>query len=274
MRIKSTFQHGPIQAYKFAYSPFGKPKLGVHLYYIDGLLIDTGQSRMRKVVAETVSSLAVEQIYITHYHEDHSGNVHLLSQYFQCPAFSSRLCCALMKSPPPISFAQYVSWGPRAAYPHLQVKEDFIETDKYHFQIIPIPGHAVDMVALYEANEGWLFSADLYVHNYISYMLTEESIKTQIESISTILELDFDTLFCSHNPQLQSGKKRLSEKLHFLEEFYDKVASEYRKGKTAKAVFQDLQLNEKWFVRFLSHGCLSKMNMVRSVIRDERNSSL
>lgn len=270
MKITETSKYEEVQLYRFAYHPFAKPQLGVYLYYVDDLLIDTGQTRMSQEILKTIGSLKVQQIFVTHYHEDHSGNIALLQKHFDCPVYSSSLCAEMMKNPPPICFAQKMTWGTRPAYFDLQANDTAIHTPNFHFQIIPIPGHAQDMVALYEPHKRWLFSADLYINSYISYFLREESIQQQIESLKRVLALDFDTLFCSHNPQFKSGKNKLAEKLNFLEKFYEQVAQVYHQGLNARQIMRRLNLNEKWSVRFLSSGDLSKLNMVQSVIRDEQ----
>jgi len=263
MTITHTFQHEAVNGYKFGYSPFGKPKMYVHVYYIDGLLIDTGNSN---------AELDVRQIFITHHHEDHSGNQNRLQQHFNCPAYASEACCELMKKPPKISLAQYIFWGNRPPNHQLIPHKASIHTDKYNFQIIPIPGHASDMVALYEPDKKWLFSADLYVHYYINYFMKNESVAQQIQSIKRILELDFEVLFCAHNPKFTGGKALLEKKLVFFENFYAHVSELYEKGYTAAQIFKQLNFKENRYIKFLSHGNLSKMNMVKSVIRDVENS--
>ena len=124
------------------------------------------------------------------------------------------------------------------------------------------------MLALYEPNKRWLFSADLYINSRIGYYITTESIKEQIESINRILELDFDVMFCSHNPQLTNGKVKLKEKLDFLEDFVKDVMRLSDKGHQPKEIFKLLKLKELKTIKFLSSGELSKMNMVKSVLRD------
>ena len=272
MRISEFFKYEKIIGYKFGYAPFGKPKMFAHIFFVDGLLIDTGQSRMRKEIFNTTYKLPVQQIFITHHHEDHTGNLIQLKKHFKCPAYSSELCRQLMKNPPPISFAQNVFWGERPGNNFLEKKENNIETNKFSFKIIPISGHAVDMVALYEPNKKWLFSADLYVNSYIGYFMREESMSEQIHSIKKILEVDFDILLCSHNPQLKSGKEQLKKKLHFMETFYTRVAELYHIGNSAKQIMKKLKLSEYWQVRLMSGGALSRLNMVRAVIRDEKNN--
>ncbi|MAX81306.1 MAG: hypothetical protein CL843_14175 [Crocinitomicaceae bacterium] len=268
MTIAEQFSLEEIQGFRFGSTLFGRPKMVSHIYYIDGLLIDTGHSKMRKQIVQSLSHLAVEQLFITHHHEDHSGNLAELKNKFNSPAYASSLCAKMMKAPPKLSFAQQLTWGNRPPQHDIIPKDNFIATNKYRFEIIPIPGHAPDMVALYEPERKWLFSADLYLNSYISYFIYDESMLTQINSIKCILTLDFDALICSHNPQLTNGKEKLKEKLQFLEQFFDRVKQLHQKGYDEQSIFKTLDLNEKTKIKILSQGQLSKMNMVRSVIRD------
>jgi len=270
MKISESFDYQEVKGFKFGYDPFSQPKLCVYIYYIDGLLIDTGQPKMRKEILEKLNLLQVNQIYLTHHHEDHSGNAPALQKQFNCPVYASSPCCEMMKNPPSISFAQHIFWGDRPANFDLIAKDDVIETEKYSFQIIPVPGHAVDMVALYEPKKRWLFTADLYVHHRIKYFMKSESVAQQIDSIKRILELDFDVMLCGHYPQLKNAKPLLKKKLHFFEDFYQKVAELHHQKYSPKAIFQKLQLKEKLTTKILSHGHLSTINMVKAVVRDEK----
>ncbi|MEM6726697.1 MAG: hypothetical protein AAF598_21845, partial [Bacteroidota bacterium] len=67
---------------------------------------------------------------------------------------------------------------------------------------------------------------------------------------------------------LKDGKIRIQKKIEFFEDFFGKVAHFYRKGMDAKTIFQEMKLKERQPVKFLSGGELSRMNMIRSVIRD------
>lgn len=270
-RTKS-YHFEDVRYFKFAYHPIGEPFLCVYIYYLDGLLIDTGQPKARKTILKALDDLAVEQVFLTHHHEDHTGNVPAITRKFQCPAYAPSKCCELMKAPPPLSFAQQMIWGNRPPNPNILAKDDLIETTNYTFRQIPIPGHAEDMVALYEPNKGWLFSADLFVNSYIGYFLKNESVTQQISSIKRVLDLEFDVLFCSHNPRLHDGRKKLEQKLHYLEDFYGKVAVEFQKGLSSKQIFKQLKLKEHGYTYLLSHGELSKLNMVRSAMRDYRKA--
>lgn len=271
MKIASTFQFENIQGFKFGSNPFGQPKMFAHVYFIDGLLIDTGHRNMRKEIMKLLHSLPVHQIYITHHHEDHTGNLKQLQDHFKCPTYASSMCVELMKKPPKISPAQWMTWGNRPANFNIQIQENHLKTPNYCFEIIPIPGHAVDMVCLFEREKGWLFSADLWVHDYIRYFMRAESMRQQIESMKKVLTLDFEVMLCSHNPQFKNGKNRLEKKLQFFEDFYGEVAKLNHQGYSISSIIREMNLKRSWQIRILSLGELSTINMVRSVIRDEES---
>lgn len=247
--------------------PLGEPKLTVNLFLIDGLLIDTGPPRLYQEVLKNLGTKTVNQVFVTHHHEDHTGNVAKLSAHFNCPVYSSPLCSKMMKAPPRISFAQYITWGNRPPYHDLQGVTK-LATDHYEFELINIPGHAPDMVALHEPYKKWLFSADAYVHHYISYFLFSESVSQQIDSLEKLLQLDFETVFCSHIPPFKDGREKLNKKLTFLKSFDAQVREQASKGYSAKKIMKVLDLKERWDIRILSHGMLSKLNMVKSVLKD------
>lgn len=271
MKITSSFKYENIQGYKFGSVPYGKPRMFSHIYFLDGLLIDTGHSNMSKAVFDTIAPLPVEQIFITHHHEDHTGNLAAFQTHFKCPTYADPACVELMKKPPKISFAQWSIWGNRPANFKLQAKTKILQTSNYSFELISVPGHAVDMVCLYEANRGWLFSADLWVKEYIRYFMDSESMWQQIVSIRRVLELDFDVLLCGHNPQFENGKEKLAQKLQFLEDFYGRAATLYHQDYTASAIMKKMNIKEDWATRILSTGQLSAINMVKAVIRDEES---
>lgn len=251
-------------------SPIGKPNLYVNVYFVDGLLIDTGQSRMKKAIKAYVSDLQLEQIFISHHHEDHTGNLDMIRSMQTLKAWGSAKCAEIMKAPPSLSIPQKIFWGPRKPT-HIDVLQgNTLDTNNHSFEVIPIHGHAADMIGLYDRQRGWFFSADLFVNHYIAYFLDNESMADQITSIRGVLDLDFDIMFCAHNPQFENPKHKLKQKLQFLEDFYGKVAAKYHKGMNAAEIMKALGMKEQQTIKRLSQGKLSKINMVRAVIRDEK----
>lgn len=269
MQITNLFNYPPVQGFQFGSALFGKPKMYVYSYFVDGLLIDTGHSNAKKMILSHLKKLPIEQIFITHHHEDHNGNLIDLQNHFKVPTYANPLCAKIMENPPSISFSQWLLWGKTAPNENILSVEDKISTPNHTFQLIPIPGHARDMVALYEASEGWLFSADLYIYDYIKFCLREESIAQQIASLKRVLALDFDLLFCSHNPKMKNAKIHLRRKQDFLENFYQTVLNWHNQGYPSEQIMDKMKLKKMYWMRFISGGALSSLNMVKAVIRDE-----
>ena len=262
------FQHQEVLGFQFPATLLGQSKSSSTVYFVDGLLIDTGHSKKCTDVMESIEQLSIDQVFLTHHHEDHTGNIHEIHARFNPVVYSSPQCAEMMQSPPELTFVQKVYWGSRASFQQITPIEKILETKNHQFQLIPVSGHAPDMVVLYEPEREWLFSADLFINTRIGYFISDESIKAEIESIQRILMLEFDVLFCGHNPQLKNGKSKLQEKLNYLEDFTVKVLRLYEKGYSNRAIFKELKLKELRMLKLFSGGYLSKMNMVESVIRD------
>ena len=148
------------------------------------------------------------------------------------------------------------------------LETDKIETKNYTLQPIYTPGHCDDHYCYYEANKGWLFSGDLFVAERIKYFSYFESMLTQIESLKKLLKLDFDVLFCSHNPKTKNGKEHLSNKLHFFEDFAGKVTQYYGQGKSVKEIFSLMRMKENVYYKVITSGEFTAENMVKSVVND------
>ncbi len=263
---KKSFQD--IDYWKLGSNPFGKPKMYVHCFLVDGLLIDTGQPRIRKELLTALQSEPIHRIIVTHHHEDHSGNIEAIKRLKNVEAFSSPLCCELMRNPKIVEPPRYITWGQptKAGLIPLPPKTT-LETDRYSFEIIDTPGHAIDQISLHEANQGWLFSGDLYVHDYVKLFMRDEDMNLQIESIQKLLQLDFDTLLCNHQPIFSNGKERLQTKLQFLQDLYGRIEAGHSKGLNEREIMQVLGWEEFRFAKWISFGQLSRVNMVRSVLK-------
>ena len=125
------------------------------------------------------------------------------------------LCSELVQGKVGTCLPQRMYWGtPRYTNKVIPFSNTTLETEKRCFELITIPGHSPDQIALYEPNEGWLFSADAFVSPVIKYFMREESMYEQITSLKKLVALDFEALFCSHNPLMQGGKEKLNQKFN------------------------------------------------------------
>jgi glyoxylase-like metal-dependent hydrolase (beta-lactamase superfamily II) len=241
----------------------------VLLYVVDGLVIDTGQRNMQKVAVELLQAKKLEQILLTHHHEDHSGNASVLSQCHHIPVTGHAITVDKIRNGFNIlPYQQYV-WG-KADVVEATPFESAIETNRFKFLPIHTPGHSRDHTVYLEEENGWLFSGDLYLGDHIKYFRADEGLIDQITSLEKVLEFDFDALFCAHHPCLENGKAKLRNKLRFLEDLYGNIQMLADEGLPLKAIIKRLDPKSDRWVKLITMGNVSFANAVRSVINTAR----
>lgn len=276
MRILKKHDYGPVTGYEFGWSPVGRPLMTAYVYRFGPVLIDTAFSHVRKDIIRVLEPAPPDVVFLTHYHEDHSGNAAAIKAMFNVPVYGHLLTIQKLEKKYRIFPYQHLMWG--AADPVTVMPFD----DKWEgggYTLVPVhaPGHSKDHTVYLETRNGWLFSGDLYLGDRIRYFRSDEKIADQIASIKKILLLDFDALFCGHHPHPENGKKSLERKLAFLEDFYGHVAALAKKGMEEKEIMRTLRLTEDRFIYLLCFGNVGMKHMVRSVIRslmDPRDFSL
>lgn len=255
-----------VTGYELGFSPVGRPLMTVFCYVIGDILIDTGQSHMRKAVLDIAEAYSVKSVLLTHHHEDHSGNAEAVKRALKIPVFAHPATIDKMSKPYRVFPYQRWIWGVNTPLSADPLPGEIFESRHLKFQAVHTPGHSKDHTVYLEINHGWLFSGDLYLGDRIKYFRADEKIADQIASLKKILACDFDALFCGHRPRPKKGKDYLAAKLGFLEDFYGRVSELADQGLDDKTVMQSLELKEQWLVRLMCFGNVSMRNMVRSAM--------
>ena len=265
MNLVKKTAFGEVEAIRLGFGPIGPPLMSVFLYIVDGLVIDTGQRNMQKVVVELLKHRNLKQILLTHHHEDHSGNAFALGKGHGISVTGHPLTVEKMRYGFKIRPYQRYVWG-KADVLEVIPFGSTIETDRFKFEPIHTPGHSKDHTVYLEAENGWLFSGDLYLADRIKYFRSDERLNHQITSLRRVLEFDFEVLFCAHHPCLENGKARLKKKLQFLEDFYGNILMLIEKGLSEKAIIKNLDTRSDRWIKWITMGNVSFANMVRSAI--------
>ncbi len=256
-------------------------------YLVDGLLIDSGAPGGENDLREFVKSLnhdeMIDKCFITHSHEDHAGNAHLLSTEFGIPIYTSKKAGDLLKKGNTYPEYRQLAWGPRLLPVNAKVIDEPIVTKakKYKFELFPMSGHAPELVALIEKQQQWAFVADAVQPKYKMIFGRNSGIQEDIsliyQSLSKFYEFteDLDKLliFSAGNGVLR-GRETIKEKVEEIENLYLKVHEEYRKlhkegfkgNKLIKKIVKNIFKRES-IIAQLTQGDLSRENLIFSLLK-------
>jgi glyoxylase-like metal-dependent hydrolase (beta-lactamase superfamily II) len=271
MNIIKTDYFGEVEGIRLGYGPIGPPLMSVFMYVVDGLVIDTGQHHMQKYVIEQLKDKKLNQIILTHHHEDHSGNAAAIQKKYCIDVSGHSLTAKKLRSGFKILPYQHYLWG-KAPPVEVNALDSPIATDRFKFKPIHTPGHSKDHTVYFEEQNGWLFSGDLYLAERIKYFRADENFLDQIHSLRKVLEFDFEVLFCSHNPCLKKGKSKLRNKLQFLEDLYGRIHASIEEGLSKKAIVKKLNVHNDRLAKWLTLGNISFAHMIKSAIHSVRRS--
>lgn len=254
------------------YAPMGKPLMSVICYQLDDILVDCGPSNARQSFKRLVEWDRLERVYLTHYHEDHAGNAAYLLNACGIPVYGHTLTRAALSRRVALKPYELYMWGHLAP---VAVKEfdGHIDTENYRFEVVHTPGHSVDHVVYWEKTQGWLFSGDMYLGARIKYFRADEDVMQTIASLKKIASLDFGTLFCGHNPQLNNPVNQIKRKLAFFENIVGDVSDLVALGAgNAEIIGRLVGKREYWPAKVITLGDVSYKNLIKSAIDGLRSS--
>lgn len=244
-------------------------QIPVCFYQVDSLLVDTGPSNARAYLKAHTWKPKPRAILLTHFHEDHSGNAAFLQQTFDAPVYAHPHTGEILKTGFAILPYEKIMFGPADPVPVVHLPDVF-EYEGRHYRVIETPGHAPGHVCFWVKEEGWLFAGDMYVAEKIKIWRRTENLAEQIESLEKLCQLDFEALWCGHNPQPKGGPELLRRKLEYFRWFYGKAAEAYHKGLSEREAIRYMKLRERPLVKLLTFNDVSVAHMVRSVYGTER----
>lgn len=250
-----------ISVLKMSVTPFVH-YMKIYLYYVDDLLIDVGPSAQKWQVRRALRGANNFQAAITHHHIDHAGLASWMEQKYGLKVYCNPGAPELAREKKHLSFFKKIFTG--AGKPFIgKPFPEVIHTANYNFYPISTPGHSTDHVCLFEPDQGWLFTGDLYITPYPKVFLAEESMEDYIHSLEYIQSLDYHTIFCAHSGVIENGKIMLDKKLAYLKRIKEEVTRLHHLGTS------DLEIRKKIFpekvtLEMISLGQFSRLNLIRS----------
>ncbi len=244
----------------------GSMAMHTHFYIVDGLVLDTGPSRLGVLSRELFKEERVIRGAATHFHEDHTGIAPWLTKEMKIPFYLQKNDIEKVKSPTKLPLYRALAWGNREGFTAEPFPE-VLETDKHKFRVIEAPGHSDNHVVFHEPNKGWLLTGDLYVSSRQRVAFVDEHMGQAMNTLEMILNLDFRDLFCGHAGILTDGKNRIKTKLEILKEIQGRVMELHRKGLSIDEINKTLYpKKDLWFI--LSRGEWSSRKIVSTILEN------
>ncbi|PJO44435.1 MBL fold metallo-hydrolase [Lysinibacillus xylanilyticus] len=203
--------------------------MSVYSFFVDGLLIDTGSYSLSQEFQSFFKEIQIEQLALTHSHEDHSGNAAWLQQHKDVPIYIHRDSVSICANDGEYPLYRQALWGERPAF-NAQPFGDTLQTNSATWDIIETPGHTTDHLSFYNRETGALFTGDLYIQTKTKVVLDEENIVHTLASLKKILNYDFEEVYCCHAGFLADGRTKIQEKIAYLEEMESNIRQLFDKG--------------------------------------------
>lgn len=188
----------------------GKIRLNVYSFSVDGLLIDTGAPRLLNDFKPFFEKIDVDQVLLTHSHEDHVGGASYLQRKYHLPIYMNPIGIEANRWPADYPLYRKVFWGKRDAFQAAPLGE-VMKGRHAIWDIIETPGHTKDHLSFLNRHTGQLFTGDLFVQPETKLILQGESIPTIIQSIKHVLTFDFEEIFCCHRGYVKNGRQMLQK---------------------------------------------------------------
>jgi glyoxylase-like metal-dependent hydrolase (beta-lactamase superfamily II) len=243
----------------------GKPLYWTSFYYYKGLIVDTGCPHTAEEAANFIENmkLSIKAVLLTHYHEDHSGGAHLFKERFDAEVLAPRNSLEILSKPPEIPAYRQMVWGqpkPVSASP-LNGKTEFDGVTVVTFET---PGHSFDHVSFLTDN--LIFTGDLVTNPVPIITMGEEDSLRLIDSLKTIVDLDFEAAYGGHGVWDKSG---ISETLNNMIELKQKIQMLSRSGLNVEEILREVFMNtpkKVLLMEEMSEGEWSRKNLVESIL--------
>ena len=236
------------------------------VYRIGDTLIDSGPSNQWRAVRSFVAEMPPATLLLTHHHEDHSGNAARIARQYRLTPFAPELGRKKLASGFYIPPMQQLIWGKAQPVETRPLPNTFELANGMKLATVHTPGHAKDLHCLYFPDQGWLFTADMFLARNLKYFRSDERLDEMIDSLRKLLALDFDVIFCAHRGIIEEGKRPLADKLNNLLDLCHRAQMLHEKGVEIEQIVVELVGPEDWMARLTRYN-FSKRNLIAEALQ-------
>jgi glyoxylase-like metal-dependent hydrolase (beta-lactamase superfamily II) len=243
-------QQGPVVVIRLARAFLGRPLWWTAVYWVDGLLIDTGPRCTATQLARVLQAYPVEQIVLTHSHEPMIGGLAAVHQAFpQAPIYAATRALATIEQPSRLHLPLFrrLLWGqpdPFTSVLTLDAVDNVLQTHQFTFRVVETPGHTPDQITLFEPLQRWLFCSDAFIYGRDESWTAEADLFGVISSLRTLASLHPERLFSGNGRVSRTPLPELHEKIGDLIRLTREVARLDSAGLTVPQMVAQLFPNE------------------------------
>jgi glyoxylase-like metal-dependent hydrolase (beta-lactamase superfamily II) len=253
-------RHGDVTRFEMSSSWSRAIGYTASAYLVRGVLIDCGFPAARHHVQAMLADARPRGLMVTHYHEDHAGNVERVAQ-LGIPIAASPDTLQRLWSPAPIRLYRRVTWG---TAPPLHSHVTAFESDD--LALIPAPGHSADHHVVWDAADGTLFGGDLYLGVKVRVAHPGEDPRVLAATLRRIAALGPTRLFDAHRGYVANPVPLLIAKADWIDETIAAIEARIAAGASNAAIVRE-QFGGESLPGYLSGGDYSRTNFVRAVRR-------
>lgn len=256
----------------------GRGRYWTSAYLVDGLLIDSGCAYTSEEFLAEIYPQAVLTLVNTHSHEDHIGANGLIQRHKPgVKLFAHQAALPILSDPvrrQPLQPYRRLFWGYPLSSEAKPLKDgEWVQGFHYRFQVIHTPGHTADHICLFQPDQGWLFSGDLFIGGKDRALGAGYRIWDIIKSLKRVAELPLTWLFPGCARARQNPQSDLQAKIHYYEELGEKVLTLSAQGWEVSAIARKL-LGKPMGIELVTGGHFSRRNLVRSFLQNKETAEL
>ncbi|HEY4307222.1 MAG TPA: MBL fold metallo-hydrolase [Gemmatimonadaceae bacterium] len=234
--------------------------MNVSAYVLRGVMIDSGFHRARRELLRAVRTFAVRGAIITHWHEDHAGNVQSLASA-GLPILARDDTVGILRDPPHIRLYRRVCWGIPTV-----LRSSLTTFDAGGLGCVYTPGHSTDHQVVWDASTRTLFSGDLWLGVRARILHATEDPYRIVESLRVARELEPERMFDAHRGYVADPVEMIDAKIEWLSETLATIEHQVRSGSSDTEILRRVLGGEE-LAGYVSGGDYSRRNLVRAARR-------
>ncbi len=231
----------------------------VNVFLLGGVLIDTGFPGARADLLDALRTSWPRGAVVTHWHEDHAGNVPALAA-MSLPLHMHAQCEATLRARPPIRAYRALVWGQTDP-----LTTPIIPFDPAPLRVIHTPGHSDDHLIVWDAERGIVASGDAFLGVKVRVAHEHESPTALLGSLRAMVALEPRILLDGHRGAVKNPVELLRAKIAWLEETIGLIVSLAAQGVSEREIRRRV-LGAEALIGVASAGEYSKLALVTAVL--------